>query len=61
MSNDYYILHADGTRTGLMGLLGIGSIAFSSAAGAQDDVIFQHVFGATGLKNLVRKLQDAHG
>ncbi len=49
------------TRTGFMGLLGIGSITFSSAAGAQDDVVFQRVFGATSLKNLVRRLQDAHG
>ena len=46
------------TRTGLTGLCGIGSIAFSSAAGAQDDVVFHRVFGATGLKNLVRRLQD---
>lgn len=46
------------TRTGLSGLLGIGNIAFSSAAGAQDDVVFHRVFGATGLKNLVRGLQD---
>ncbi len=46
------------TRTGITGLCGIGSIAFSSAAGAQDDVVFQRVFGATGLKNLVRRLQD---
>ncbi len=49
------------TRTGLNGLLGIGSIAFSSAAGAQDDVVFLRVFGATGLKNLVRRLQDGLG
>ncbi len=49
------------TRTGLNGLLGIGSIAFSSAAGAQDDVVFLRVFGATGLKELVRRLQDEQG
>ena len=46
------------TRTGLTGLLGIGSITFSSAAGAQDDVVFHRIFGASGLKNLVRRLQD---
>ena len=49
------------TRTGFTGLCGIGSIAFSSAAGAQDDVVFHRVFGATGLKNLVRRLQDGQG
>ena len=48
------------TRTGLTGMSGIGSIAFSSAAGAQDDVVFHRVFGATGLKNLVRRLQDGN-
>ncbi len=47
------------TRTGLNGLPGIGNITFSSTAGAQDDVVFHRVFGATGLKNLVRRLQDA--
>ena len=49
------------TRTGLTGLCGIGSIAFSSAADAQDDVVFHRVFGPTGLKNLVRRLQDGPG
>lgn len=49
------------TLTGLAGLFGIGSIAFSSAAGAQDDVVFHRVFGPTGLKNLVRRLQDGPG
>ena len=49
------------TRTGLTGLCGIGDIAFSSAAGAQDDVVFRRVFGATALKNLVRRLQNGSG
>ena len=49
------------TRTGLMGLFGIGTITFSSSASAQDDVVFQRVFGATGLKNLVRRLKDKQG
>ena len=47
------------TRSGLMGLFGIGTIAFSSAAGDEDDVVFSRVSGATSLKNLVRKLQDS--
>ena len=49
------------TRTGISGLCGIGSITFSSAAGGDDDVVFRRVFGATGLKNLVRRLQDGAG
>ena len=49
------------TRTGITGLCGIGSITFSSAAGGDDDVVFHRVFGATGLKNLVRRLQDGAG
>jgi hypothetical protein len=45
------------TRSGLPGLLGIGSVAFSSAAGPKDDVVFDRVLRASSLKNLVRKLQ----
>lgn len=48
------------TRRGLTGLLGIGTITFSSAAGAQDDVVFQSVWRASALKGLVRQLQDDH-
>jgi membrane protein YdbS with pleckstrin-like domain len=46
------------TRTGLSGVLGIGSITFSSAAGQQDDVVFRRVLGASRLKEIVRGLQD---
>lgn len=43
---------------GLVGLFGIGTVTFSSAAGPQDDVVFRQVWRANTLKNLVRKLQD---
>lgn len=45
-------------RRGLIGLLGVGTITFSSSAGATDDVIFRNVWRPGVLKNLVRKLQD---
>jgi hypothetical protein len=48
-------------RTGLTGLIGIGAITFSSAAGDDDDVVFTDVSGASRLKQLVRQLQDAAG
>jgi hypothetical protein len=47
------------TCSGLMGLLGIGSVTFSSEGGSRDDVIFDRVWNANGLKNLVRRLQDS--
>ena len=43
---------------GLLGLFGIGTVTFSSAAGPQDDVVFRQVWRANTLKILVRKLQD---
>jgi len=45
-------------RRGLIGLLGVGTITFSSAAGSQDDVVFRNVWRPGVLKTLVRKLQD---
>jgi len=47
------------TRSGLTGLLGVGTITFSSPAGPQHDVIFRQVWRASSLKKLVRKLQEA--
>lgn len=47
--------------TGLTGLLGVGTLNFSSAAGAQDDVVFRNVWSAATLKNMVRRLQDGGG
>jgi hypothetical protein len=46
-------------RRGLSGLLGIGTVTFSSTAGPQDDVIFRQVWRAAALKLLVRRIQDA--
>jgi hypothetical protein len=47
------------SRKGLTGLLGIGTITFSSAAGAPDDVVFQNVSRAAALKEMVRRIQDS--
>ena len=46
-------------HTGLMGLLGIGTVTFSSPSGEDDDIVFSRVARAVSLKHLVRKLQDA--
>jgi len=46
-------------RRGLAGLLGIGTVTFSSTAGPQDDVVFRQVWRAAALKHLVRRVQDA--
>jgi Bacterial PH domain len=46
------------TRKGPTGLLGIGTLGFSSAAGAPDDVVFQSVWRASSLKEMVRRIQD---
>ena len=44
-------------RNGLPGLLGVGSIEFSSSGDAVD-VCFADIWGARRLKKLVRRLQD---
>ena len=46
-------------RRGVAGLIGIGTLTFSSAAGPQDDVVFRQIRRAAALKHLVRRLQDA--
>jgi len=48
-------------KSGILGLLGVGDLAFSSAAEGEDDVIFRQTAGAHRLKNRVRRLQDSGG
>jgi hypothetical protein len=45
-------------KTGLKGLLGIGSVEFASAGSDGGDVVFEDVMGAHRLKERVRQLQD---
>lgn len=45
-------------KTGLKGLLGVGTVEFATAGGDEIDVAFQDVYGADRIKNLVRRLQD---
>lgn len=44
---------------GLIGLLGVGTVEFASAGGADIDVAFADVYAAHRIKRLVRRLQDA--
>jgi membrane protein YdbS with pleckstrin-like domain len=44
-------------QTGLMGLLGIGRVEFSSAATEDADVIFWNIPAAQKVRDLVRSLQ----
>jgi hypothetical protein len=55
---DIRAIHVE--RRGLIsGLLGIGTVTFSSTAGLQDDVVFRQVWRASALKQLVRRIQDS--
>jgi membrane protein YdbS with pleckstrin-like domain len=45
-------------KNGLSGLLGIGTVEFSSAATDDADVTFVGIAGADGVRDLVRKLQS---
>lgn len=54
---DIRAIHVE--RRGLSGLLGIGTVTFSSTAGPPDDVVFRKVWRAASLKHLVRRIQDA--
>jgi membrane protein YdbS with pleckstrin-like domain len=47
------------THSGASGLLDIGRITFSSAAGAHEDITFDRVWRASALKNRVRRLQES--
>ncbi|MBL9160436.1 MAG: PH domain-containing protein [Verrucomicrobiales bacterium] len=46
-------------KSGLPGLLGVGTVEFASAGGAAVDVAFVDVYAAHRIKGLVRRLQDA--
>ena len=45
-------------KSGISGILGIGSVEFASAATDDADVIFSSVAGADAVRDLVRKLQN---
>ncbi len=46
-------------KHGLLGLLGVGDIEFSSAATDKAEIVFASISGATEVRDLVRKYQDA--
>lgn len=46
-------------RPGIAGLIGVGTVEFASAGGADIDVAFSDVYAAYRIKVLVRRLQDA--
>ncbi len=45
------------TKSGLMGLLGVGKVEFSSAASDDAEIIFYQLGGADKVRDLVRSLQ----
>ncbi|MDB6134188.1 MAG: hypothetical protein JWM59_2431 [Verrucomicrobiales bacterium] len=45
-------------KTGLKGLLGVGTVIFSSSGGTEEDVVFHQIPRAHAVKGLVRSLQD---
>lgn len=45
------------TKSGFLGLLGVGSIGFSSSDNGRDELVFQRVRGVERIKRLVRTLQ----
>ena len=46
------------TKRGISGLIGIGSVEFSSAATDRAEIIFAGIAGADKVRDVVRKLQD---
>lgn len=46
------------SKTGLKGLLGVGTIIFSASGGTEEDVVFHQILRAHAVKDLVRFLQD---
>ncbi|RYD32684.1 MAG: hypothetical protein EOP86_15135 [Verrucomicrobiaceae bacterium] len=46
------------SKTGLKGLLGVGTVIFSSSGGTEEDVVFHQILRAHAVKELVRFLQD---
>jgi hypothetical protein len=46
-------------KSGLTGLLGVGTVEFDSSGGSSVEVAFKNVWAANRIKGLVRRLQDA--
>lgn len=46
-------------KTGLLGLLGVGDVEFSSAASDKAEIIFASISSATEVRDMVRKYQDS--
>ena len=46
-------------KSGLLGLMGVGDVEFSSAASDQAEIVFASISNATEVRDLVRKYQDA--
>lgn len=49
------------TKSGMKGLLGVGTVIFSSSGGTEEDVTFRQIWRAHRVKDLVRLLQDRPG
>lgn len=47
------------SRKGLLGLLGIGTVEFASAGSDDVEVTFKNICSASGVKHLVRNLQES--
>ncbi len=48
-------------KSGILGILGIGTVVFSSEAGPQEDVRFESIARASRVRDLVRRLQEKTG
>lgn len=46
------------TKHGVAGLIGIGSVEFSSAATDRAEIVFANISGADRIRDMVRKVQD---
>jgi len=46
-------------KSGLLGLLGVGDVEFSSAASDKAEIVFSSISSATGVRDLVRNYQEA--
>ena len=45
-------------KTGLTGLIGVGTVEFASAGSDEAEVMFRDIWAAGRVKALVRELQD---
>jgi len=46
-------------KSGLLGLLGVGDVEFSSAASDKAEIVFSSISSATEVRDLVRNYQEA--